>query len=193
MTLSKHREPSDEHLIACAQAGEGEAFGLLVCKYHDRLYAHIQGSVKNAETAKDLTQETWLKAFRGLNGFRGDSTFYSWVYRIAENVIKDHFRRQKHRNIAPLHLIAEHRLTQTYPCPSRDIERQELREHLEAAIAELTPIRRQVFLLYYVHELPIKAIAAKIGRSEGTIKTHLRNARASLRQMLLEGSDICVS
>ena len=194
LTLSKHREPCDFHLITRTQNGETEAFGWLVRKYQSRVYNQILRSVKNPEVAKDLTQETWLKAFRGIQTFRCESAFYSWVYRIAENIVKDHFRREKHVDtIEPLDPISQRRITQTHPCPSRDIERQELREYLSAAIAHLTPIRRRVFLLYYVEELSIKAIAAEIGRSEGTIKSHLRNARASLRQMLLEGSDICLS
>ena len=191
--MSKHPRSSDEYLIECAQTDDGEAFGWLAHKYHDRLLGHITRRVKNPEVAKDLSQETWLKAFGGIQSFRCESAFYSWVYRIAENVITDYFRRQKHRDVHSLHTLDERSIPQTSACPSRDLERQELQEHLEAAIAHLTPIRRQVFLLYYVEELPIKAIAVEMGRSEGTIKTHLRNARASLRQMLLEGSDICVS
>lgn len=121
---------------------------------------HIHGRLKDAETAKDLTQETWLKALGGISNFRGDSAFYSWVYRIAENVILNFFRRQKHRNgIEALHLIDPRRIRQTHPCPSRAIEAAELREQLREAIAELTPIRRRVFCLYYLDEMPIKAIA----------------------------------
>ena len=174
---------NEKHLIERAQSGDPEAFTPLVVKYHDRLYTHIYGRVKNAETAEDLTQDTWLRAFRAISSFRGDSAFYSWLYRIAENVCTDHFRRQKY-NTEPLHLIDENRITETTPCPSRGVERAELRLHLQEAIAHLTPLRRRVFLLYYHHELPIKAIAAEIGRSEGTIKSHLRNARLQLQESL---------
>ena len=174
----------EKHLITRTQSGDPEAFTPLVEKYHDRLYTHIKRRVKDAEIAKDLTQETWLKAFRAISSFRGDAAFSSWVYRIAENVCTDHFRRQKH-NTEPLHLINENRITETDPCPSRDVERAELRQLLQAALTALTPIRRRVFLLYYHHELPIKAIAAEIGRSEGTIKSHLRNARLQLQESLI--------
>ena len=174
----------DKHLITHTQGGDPEAFGPLVAKYHARLYTHIYGRVKDAETAEDLTQETWLRAFRAISSFRGDSAFYSWLYWIAENVCTDHFRRQKY-NTEPLHLIDENRITDTDPCPSHAVERAELREHLQKALTVLTPIRRRVFLLYYRHELPIKAIAAEIGRSEGTIKSHLRNARLQLQEFLI--------
>ena len=176
--------PFDEkHFIERTQSGDLEAFTPLVGKYQDRLYRHIHRRVTDPEVAEDLTQETWLKAFRAIQSYRCESAFYSWLYRIAENVCIDHFRRQKY-NTEPLHLIDENRITETDPCPSRAVERAELREHLQKALKALTPIRRRVFLLYYHHELPIIAIAAEIGRSEGTIKSHLRNARLQLQELL---------
>lgn len=173
----------EKHLIERTQSGDPEAFGPLVAEYQDRLYRHINGRVTDPELAKDLTQETWLRAFRAISNFRGDAAFYSWLYRIAENVCTDHFRRQRY-NTEPLHLIDENRIIETVPCPSRDAERAELRVLLQTALTALTPIRRRVFLLYYHHELPIKAIATEIGRSEGTIKSHLRNARLQLQEFL---------
>ena len=73
----------------------------------------------------------------------------------------------------------------THPYPSRGLERKELRGHLKAAIAELSPIRQRVFRLYYAEQLPIKTIAERLLKSEGTIKSHLRNARFQLRELLL--------
>ena len=178
-------DKGETDLIDRTQSGDPEAFTPLVGKYQNCLYGHINGRVVDPELAKDLTQETWLKAFRGIKNFRADVAFTSWLYRIAENVCIDHFRKQKHRDTDPLHLIAENRITETVPCPSRDLERAELRMHLQTALTALTPIRRRVFLLYYHHELPIKTIAAEIGRSEGTIKTHLRNARLQLQEFLM--------
>ncbi len=176
----------DEYtLIERIQHGNTEAFNPLVQKYHPKIYTHILGRIKDIETAKDLTQETWIKALRGINTFRADASFYSWLYRIAENVCIDYHRRQKvAHTIEPIHAINERRIIDTHPCPSHTIERQELRHHLQEAVARLTPTRKHVFLLHYVHEMPIKAIAKQIGRSEGTIKTHLRNARLQLRELL---------
>ena len=153
--------------------------------YQVRLYRHIARRVSDVELAKDLTQEVWLKAYRGISTFRCSSSFYSWLYRIAENHVTDHFRQQKHQQVLePLDAISEHRLIDTAACPSKDLERAELRRQLREAIAELPPMRRRVFLLYYPHELPIQAIAGRLKRSEGTIKTHLRNARLALRDLL---------
>ena len=173
----------EKHLIHRTQLGDLEAFSPLVVKYHDRLYTHIHRRVSDVEVAKDLSQEVWLRAFRGIKSFRRESALSSWLYRIAENVCIDYFRRQKHQDLEPLYLISELRITKRSPCPSRDSERQELRQHLRIAIAELTPLRR-VFCLYYHHELPIKAIAERLSKSEGTIKSHLRNALRQLQDLL---------
>ena len=173
--------------IRRTQEGDAEAFTPLVRKYHPKIYTYIHRRVKDVEVAKDLTQQTWLKAFRGIKTFRGASAFSSWLYRIAENVCLDFFRKQNTQNalaLEPLHAISEHCISQTHPCPSHAIERQELRAHLHACIETLTPIRKQVFRLYYGEELSIKAIASLLKRSEGTIKTHLRHARLQLRELL---------
>ena len=175
----------ERHFIERIQHGDTEAFNPLVQKYHPKIYTHIFGRIKNAETAKDLTQETWIKAFRAINTFRADASFSSWLYRIAENVCIDFFRKQKAAyDIAPLHTVAETQIEKTYPDPAELLTRSELRQYLHDAIAALTPSRKRVFLLYYFEELSIKAIATHTGRSEGTVKTHLRNARLQLRECL---------
>ena len=175
----------EKHFIERTQYGDTDAFNSLVQKYHPKIYTHIFGRIKNAETAKDLTQETWIKAFHGINTFRGNAAFSSWLYRIAENVCIDFFRKQKAAyDIAPLHTVAETQIAKTYSDPGELLTRSELRQHLHDAIAALTPSRKRVFLLYYFEELSIKAIATHTGRSEGTVKTHLRNARLQLREHL---------
>lgn len=183
----------DKHLVTLTQKGDPEAFSPLVSKYQARIYRHIHGRVKDPEVAKDLTQETWLRAYRAIRSFRGESGFSSWLYRIAENICIDYFRKQKHRDTEPLHLIPERHIADTIPSPSRDLLRHELRLLLRDAIAHLPPLRRRVFLLYYHHDLPIKAIAHRLSKSEGTIKTHLRNARLHLQEHLtpyLKNEDI---
>ena len=83
-----------------------------------------------------------------------------------------------------MHTVEETQIEKTYPDPGELLTRSELRQYLHDAIAALTPSRKRVFLLYYFEELSIKAIATHTGRSEGTVKTHLRNARLQLRELL---------
>jgi len=85
----------EEQLITRTKQGDVDVFNPLVIKYQPRIYAFIQKQVKDTETAKDLTQEAFLKAFRALNTCRGDSAFALWFYRIAENVCIDYFRKQQ--------------------------------------------------------------------------------------------------
>ena len=181
ISLSTHLD--EKHLLTRTRAGDTEAFSPIVEEYYPRVYTHILGRVKDPEATKDLTQETWLRAFRAIQRFRGESSFYSWLYRIDENVCIDYFRKQKH-DTEPLHTVDERRITEMHPDPYRDLERQELRTYLCAAIQRLTHIRKQVFLLYYAQDLSIKQIATRLNRSEGTIKTHLRNARLQLQEYL---------
>ena len=186
-TMTKHAgDPTvidETALIERTQQGEVEAFSPLVRKYHARLYHHIQKRLRDPEVAKDLTQETWLKAYRGIGSYRGDSAFYSWGYRIAENVITDHFRRHG-AETASRQIGDETCFRETDTCPSQALLRKELKDHLKNAIACLTKPRRDVFVLYYLHELPIKAIATRLNRSEGTITPHLRNVRIQLKELL---------
>lgn len=150
-TVKNNIDRDEEHLITRPQLGDSEAFNPLVKKYHPKIYNHILGRIKNAEIAKDLAQETWLKAFRAIKMFRGSASFYSWLYRIAENVCIDYYRKQRASHATEvIHGIDECRITETHSCPSEDIERQELQQHLHDAIENLTPTRRKVFFLYYI-------------------------------------------
>ena len=176
----------NEHkLIARTQQGDPESFNPLVTKYQNHIYTLIRKQVQDPEIAKNLTQETFLKAFRAINTFRGDSAFYSWIYRIARNICIDFQRKQQaEQDIDPLHTVDEHRITDTHSDPGDILQKQELRQMLRDAIAHLPPTRKRVFLLRYAQQLPIKKIAALLNKSEGTIKTHLRNARLQLQELL---------
>ncbi len=185
----------DEHkLIALTQQGDTEAFNPLVTKYQYRIYTVIQRQVKDPEAAKDLCQETFLKAYLAINTFRGDSAFYSWIYRIAKNVCIDFQRKQQtEHDIDPLHAVDERRILNTHPDPGDVLQKRELRQMLWGAIQLLPPTRKRVFLLRYSQHLPIKEIAILLNKSEGTIKTHLYKARHQLRELLtpyLKNEDI---
>lgn len=175
----------EEQLITRTQHGDSEAFNPLVVKYQSRIYTHILGRIKDREIAKDLTQDTFFKAFVSILSFRGDSAFYSWLYRIAENTCIDFLRKQKAKyDIIPLHIVNEHHITDTHPDTHDTLQRQELQRILKAAIQHLPSTRKRVFLLRYVQELSIKKIATVIDRSEGTVKTHLYKAHHQLRDLL---------
>lgn len=185
MKQKKEKQHDEYVLIHRTQQGDRESFNPLVTKYQNHVYTLIRKQVQDPEIAKNLTQETFLKAFRAINTFRGDSAFYSWIYRIARNICIDFQRKQQaEQDIDPLHTIDERRITATHSDPGDILQKQELRQILRDAIAHLPPTRQRVFLLRYAEELPIKDIATRIKRSEGTVKTHLYKAHHQLRELL---------
>ena len=179
--------PFDEFsLIHRTQQGETEAFNPLVQKYQHRITTLIYAQVHNRETAKDLTQETFVKAYRAIRDFKGECAFYTWLYRIAQNVCIDFFRRQQAhaKTFSPKAVDDTLHSTDTHPCPSKPIVQKELRAMLHKAQQHLPPMRKKVFYLRYTEELPIKEIAKRLGKSEGTIKTHISKAKSQLRDLL---------
>ena len=185
MKQKKEKQHDEYVLIHRTQQGDPESFNPLVTKYQNHIYTLIRKQVQDPEIAKNLTQETFLKAFRAINTFRGDSAFYSWIYRIARNICIDFQRKQQaEQEIDSLHTIDERRITHTHSDPGDILQKQELRQILRDAIAHLPPTRQRVFLLRYAEELPIKDIATRIKRSEGTVKTHLHKAHHQLQELL---------
>ena len=157
-------ETQERCVIERTQQGETEAFNPVVEKYHSRIYTHIHRRVKDGEVAKDLSQEVWLRAFRGIGDFRRESAFSSWVYRIAENVCIDYFRKQQRPEVCieALDVIDPRRIRGSHPCPSLSVEARELRQCLASAISQLPSMQKKVFLLYYDEDLSVKAIAARL-------------------------------
>ncbi|RKU38272.1 hypothetical protein C6496_07225 [Candidatus Poribacteria bacterium] len=180
----------EDELIRRFQNGDTEAFNPLILKYQKKIYNFLYRRVRDRETAKDLCQEVFLKAFKALPNFKGDSTFYSWVYRIAINCSID-FQRQRNRvkvlTFEELSFDADDvlRMLNSHPSPEMLTESEELGRIIRKAVEKLPPGQRRVFNLRHRRELAIKEIAALLNRSEGTIKAHLHHAHQRLQSMLL--------
>lgn len=170
------------------QNGDIEAFNTLVLKYQDRITKLIYKNIKDIETTKDLCQEVFLKAYKALPKFKGDSAFYSWLYRIAINCCIDYMRQQNRRQTVlfddltpePDDLL----LISKQPSPSDQVEMTELGEIIQEAVKQLPPKQQRVFRLRYDQMLQMKEIAVVTNRSEGTVKTHLYHAHRRLRELL---------
>ena len=180
----------DREFVERVRNGDTEAFNPLVLKYQGKIYNLIYLRVQDRETARDLCQDVFLKAFQGLPRFRRDSTFYSWLYQIAVNCSIDFLRKRNRRRALmfealPIDADSELPMAQTLPCPAEALESEELGRIIRQAIRRLSPGQRRVFRLRYRKELPIKEIALRLNRSEGTVKTHLYHAHRRLRSMLL--------
>ena len=191
-TPSKHTPlPTDEkELVERFQNGEQEAFNELVNRYQGKIYNLVYRYVSNSETAKDLSQEIFIKAFRALPHFKRQSAFYSWLYRIATNLCIDFIRQQKRGQALSLEDFTtdgnnEMVFNDVNPLPPDQLETKELGHIIGQAVQQLPPKQQRVFNLRYQDGLQLKEIAAQLDRSEGTIKAHLHHAHKRLQTLLV--------
>ena len=171
-------------LVAAARNGDHPAFEELVRVTYADTYTLAYRLTGDEEDARDVVQESYLRAFRGLKRFRGDAQFTTWLYRITANCASTHLgRRARHRHDeliddAPLaDLDASHD-------PQAQVESNATRERLTVALRELPPRLRAVVVLRDVYDLPHEAIAAELGISESAAKVRLHRARKKLREGL---------
>ena len=169
------------------------AFDLLVERYQDRVYGVIARLISDAELARDLTQDTFLKAFKGLAGFTGGSSFYTWLYRIARNVVTSHLRYEAARPKIAASLDAEEgdraplRLVDRRPAgpdPMQGAVEAERKKFLLQALASLQPEFREIILLRDFEDRSYEEIAELLDLPAGTVRSRLHRARAELRDRL---------
>jgi len=184
---------SDVQLALSAAAGDASAFEAIVRRHNRLLFRTARGVVADDAEAQDVVQETYLRAFTHLHGYRGDSALGTWLARIAINVALS-TQRRKGRLVrlddsgdagdAPEPEDAMPGPTNDSHAPDAQAHRHEIRELLQAAIAELPPIYRSVFMLRAVEELSVQETALCLGVSEDVVKTRFLRARAMLRERL---------
>src|SRR5215210_9513257 len=163
--------------ILAAQRGDGEAFGLLVRAYQRRAYAVCRAIVITHEDAEDAVQEGFLHAFRALDRFLPDQPFGAWLYRIMANASLDLVRRRKVRDADEL--------PDNIAIQFRDpAESGELRQRLREALLHLTDRQRAVIVLHDVEGFTHGEIGRSLGIPEGTARSDLHHARATLRRLL---------
>jgi RNA polymerase sigma-70 factor (ECF subfamily) len=171
-------------LVAVARAGDRAAFDELVRRTYRDTYRLALRLTADEEDARDVVQEAYLRAYRGLRRFRGDAQFTTWLYRITANCAATQATRTaRHR-----HAVLEDDAPLVDDRPAADPEQRaellSLRGDLEAALAELPPRLRAVVVLRDVYDLPHEAIAAELGISETAAKVRLHRARLRLRERL---------
>lgn len=189
--MSKFLDMTDEtghaELVARARQGDKAAFERLVRDTYADTYTLAYRLTGNEEDARDVVQESYLRAYRGLKRFRGDAQFTTWLYRITANCANTHLgKRARSRTEA---------LPDDYQIPDTDPERDPaaradaslLRGRLEDALEDLPPKLRAVVVLRDVYDLPHEAIAAELGISESAAKVRLHRARRKLRESVFPG------
>jgi RNA polymerase sigma-70 factor, ECF subfamily len=183
--------PTDGELVERARRGDREAFRGLVERYQRKVAALALGMLRNREDALDIVQDTFTKAFQSLDKFKGDSSFYTWIYRIGVNLCIDHQRRES-RYVQVGGDLDEPGEEVAPPSPE-DLERDEPFEtarsteigtHLVEAINELTPEHRAVILLREVDGLSYEEISQVLDCPKGTVMSRLHYARRQLQARL---------
>lgn len=177
-------------LIHKAAEGDAHAFEALMVAYQKQVYNLALRMVANPDDAMDLSQEAFLKAWRGLASYRFDSAFSTWLYRLTSNVCIDFLRRQKKQKVVPLHYADEDQeeWELSIPDPGPGTEEQVLtqldHEQVAAAMEKLEPEYRQALTLRVVHGLSYTEIAQILEIKEGTVKSRIARAREKMRCML---------
>jgi RNA polymerase sigma-70 factor (ECF subfamily) len=181
--------PPDDVLIQSALAGDEAAFGVLMERYVDLVFSVVVGIVRDETDAADVTQEAFVRAFRALPRFRGDSKFSSWLYRIAVNRSLTFLKKRKRRGtsvdigLGP-HIEAAAVDRAPHGDPEKLVLDSEFRRLVRAAVGELPPRYRAAVTLFYIEERSYKEVARTLGIPMGTLKTHLHRARALLKEIL---------
>ncbi|MGE5653993.1 MAG: sigma-70 family RNA polymerase sigma factor [Bacillota bacterium] len=182
----------DEQLVSACQNGHWEAFESLVARYERKIYNLAFRLSGNAEDANDLAQETFVRLYRSIHTFKGQSAFSTWLYRIATNVCLDEIRRrQRHPTMsldAPLETEEgqmERDVVDLTQLPEFIYESKELRQLVQRLISELSEDHRTVLILRDFENLSYEEIAEILGCQLGTVKSRLNRARAALKDRII--------
>ncbi|HEX4667655.1 MAG TPA: sigma-70 family RNA polymerase sigma factor [Chthoniobacterales bacterium] len=183
----------DLDLVKKAQEGDSTAFDELVGRYRNRIFGMIYNMVHNEQDAWDLAQDSFLKAWKSIARFRGQSSFYTWLYRIVMNVTIDSLRKKQIKGagaefddaiqwqeIDPASRTVPH----ADALPHEQMEHKEIRGRIDAAIAQLSPEHRAVILMKEIEGMQYNEIAESLGCSIGTVMSRLFYARKKLQTLL---------
>jgi len=178
-------------LVRRARRGNMSAYDELMRRYQERIYATIYHMTSNHEDANDLAQETFIKAFQALRSFKGGSSFYTWIYRIAVNKTINFLKQRKHRiqmSLNDLDVNAENDpdlvALISEKTPRRDINLAELQEKLNEAMQKLSEVHRLAVTLHDIQGVPHEEIARIMDCNIGTVRSRLFYARQQLQAYL---------
>lgn len=183
------RADPDIELVRLAQAGDMRAFEALVVKHQRRIARHVARFIKSADDVEDVVQEVFVRVYRGLASFRGDSLFYSWLYRIASNTALNHLRRVSPE--VPLGDDApEERAGEFLPGvsdaaqPDRTLMAEQIADAVQRALAKLQPQLAEALLLFEVENKSYAEIAEMLQIPIGTVRTRIFRARDFIAKRL---------
>lgn len=189
--MGHETQHDDFSLVREAIAGRAEAFETLVLRHQDRLFGLLHRLVGDPERAMDLAQETFLKAWKGLASFQGESAFFTWLYRIARNVLSSMVRYDQAR--PRIRASVSSAMDDDHPrgdfeafeaSPAEVLLTAERKELVLAAVRSLPEEFREVIVLRDFQDLPYEEIAGLLEVPTGTVRSRLHRARLDLRERL---------
>ena len=184
---------TDQELAARARDGDQDAFEQLVRDNEKRIYTLALRMTGSREDALDLAQDAFFQAWKALPTFQGESSFATWLYRLASNVCIDFLRREKRRKDISMTVslddeeeerqaeLPDHRHS-----PEREVERRELREDIRRGLMSLSEEHRQVLVMRELSGMSYAEIGAVLKLEEGTVKSRIARARVALRKILVK-------
>ncbi|MBA2434454.1 MAG: sigma-70 family RNA polymerase sigma factor [Verrucomicrobiota bacterium] len=191
--MDQPRTDEDQPLVARAQAGDATAFDDLVVKYSPRLYGLVYNMTSNHEDTNDMLQDVFAKAYRAIKGFRGKSSFYTWIHTIAVNMTLNFLKkrgRRYHLSLDDVDASIQNdrefiELTST-SSPVREADLGELQRRLNEAMMKLSDEHRAVVTMFHIQGMPHAEISKILGVSEGTVRSRLFYANRQLQNYLDE-------
>lgn len=183
---------TDEELVQASKGGSMAAFEELVARHRDKMFARAFRIVHHEDEAMDLSQEAWIKGWQRIGQFEGESSFATWMTRITINLCLDHLRRHQRFRVEPLPDAPDDNsgldrfLPPVWTNPTERLERSELRQRIDAALAKLTDAHRTVLVLHEFEDLGYKEIAQSLGISIGTVMSRLFYARRRMAILLAD-------
>ena len=184
----------DKILVERVRKGDHAAFRRLVERYQERVFAIAIGIVRNEDDAMDITQDAFVKVYRYLDGFRGTSSFYTWLYRIVVNLCIDHGRRLSRASVVDFDDTLSHPDASLLPAgdvaptpiglPAAELGRKELRNRIGDALERLTAKHREVIVLREIQGLSYNEISEVLSISVGTVMSRLHHARQNMQTLL---------
>jgi RNA polymerase sigma-70 factor (ECF subfamily) len=177
--------PSDADVIARVLAGDTQAFSRLVARYQRALYRHAITIVLDHDTAGDMVQDAFVRAYSSLRDCRDHTRFRAWLFQTLRNRCLDHLKEARRRSVP---LEAAGAVEDPADGPAALAERRELRTEIERALAQLPAAQREAFVMHYVDGMPYEAMAELLGTSVSAVKMRALRAREMLSALLRPGA-----
>ncbi|MCI0532468.1 MAG: sigma-70 family RNA polymerase sigma factor [candidate division Zixibacteria bacterium] len=173
---------TDLELVNKFQAGDERAFDQLVVRHQTQIINLTYKMTRDLETARDVAQDVFLKAYNGLLHFKGQSSFNTWLYRIALNTCINHTRALKFKNL--LSIFEASLPASNWGNPESDLRKERVGREIDDAVLSLPPRQRQIFVLRHYQDLSYNEIAQMTGKSEGALKANYFQAVRKLQKKL---------